>query len=99
MSASYADAPCLTPRFCSQLPEHFNAEAVAGTIGSRADAVDYLTWTFLFRRLLGNPSYYDLQATDPDDVNAFLSELVEDTLVALEVPPPPPPPHALTGHS
>lgn len=69
----------------AQLPEHFNAEVVAGTIGSRADAVDYLTWTFLFRRLLCNPSYYDLEATDPDDVNAFLSDLVEDTLLALEV--------------
>lgn len=68
-----------------QLAEHFNAEAVAGTIGCCADAVDYLTWTFLFRRLLANPSYYDLEGTDADSVNLFLSGLVEDTLADLEV--------------
>lgn len=68
-----------------QLAEHFNAECVAGTIASRADAVDYLTWTFLFRRLLANPSYYDLEGTDADSVNVFLSALVEDTLTDLEV--------------
>ena len=68
-----------------QLAEHFNAEVAAGTIGSKQDAVDYLTWTFFFRRLLQNPSYYGLADTDEGDVNAFLSGLVEDNLAALEV--------------
>jgi len=67
------------------LAEHFNAEVAAGTIGSKQDAVDYLTWTFFFRRLLQNPSYYGLGDTDEEDVNAFLSGLVEDNLAALEV--------------
>ncbi|GAX76248.1 hypothetical protein CEUSTIGMA_g3692.t1 [Chlamydomonas eustigma] len=67
-----------------QLANHFNAEVVAGTITCRQDAVDYLTWTFFFRRLLQNPSYYDLEETTAEALNVYLTELVEGALVALE---------------
>lgn len=33
------------------LHDHINAELVAGTIASKQDAVDFLTWTYFFRRL------------------------------------------------
>ena len=49
-----------------QLPDHFNAEVVAGTIRSKQDAVDYLTWTYFFRRLVKNRSYYDLESVEHD---------------------------------
>ncbi len=70
---------------CPQVADHFNAEVVAGTIASTQDAMDYLTWTFFYRRLLQNPTYYDLDGTGPEEVSAFLSRMVEGTLAALQV--------------
>ena len=66
------------------LPDHLNAEIVAGTVTSKQDAMDYLTWTYFFRRLLMNPSYYELEDTDNESVNKFLSSLVEDAITQVE---------------
>ncbi|CAK9255752.1 unnamed protein product [Sphagnum jensenii] len=66
------------------LHDHLNAEVAAGTIASKQDAIDYLTWTYLFRRLVMNPSYYDLEETSSAAINVFLSSLVNSTLQALE---------------
>ncbi|KAK3734227.1 hypothetical protein QZH41_012947, partial [Actinostola sp. cb2023] len=66
------------------LPEHFNAEIVAGTITSKQDAMDYMTWTYFFRRLVMNPSYYNLEDTDHENINKFLSGLVEEATSELQ---------------
>jgi len=66
------------------LHNYINAEIVGGAIKSLQDAIDYLTWTFLFRRLLVNPSYYGLQDTSPEAVNSFLLELMTTVLTDLE---------------
>ncbi|XP_042461584.1 DExH-box ATP-dependent RNA helicase DExH14-like isoform X1 [Zingiber officinale] len=66
------------------LHDHINAEVVSGTISHKEDAVHYLTWTFLFRRLVLNPSYYGLEDTDANTLNSFLSSLVLNTFEVLE---------------
>ncbi|KAI5074534.1 hypothetical protein GOP47_0010495 [Adiantum capillus-veneris] len=64
--------------------DHLNAEVVVRTIENKQDAVDYLTWTFMYRRLTQNPNYYNLQGTSHRHLSDHLSELVENTLSDLE---------------
>ena len=66
------------------LADHLNAEIVASTIGSKQEAVDYLTWTYFFRRLLVNPSYYELESLDHTQINQYLSQLVKSSIKTLE---------------
>lgn len=67
------------------LPDHLNAEIVAGTIQSRQDAVDYMTWTYFFRRLVQNPSYYGMEGIQEEDMNLFLTMTVGKCLDQLEL--------------
>eukprot|EP00112_Aurelia_sp_Birch-Aquarium-sp1_P011482 Seg2414.1 transcript_id=Seg2414.1/GoldUCD/mRNA.D3Y31 product="U5 small nuclear ribonucleoprotein 200 kDa helicase" protein_id=Seg2414.1/GoldUCD/D3Y31 len=66
------------------LHDHFNAEVVTKTISNKQDAVDYLTWTFLYRRMTQNPNYYNLQGVSHRHLSDHLSEMVENTLSDLE---------------
>ncbi|XP_013879087.1 activating signal cointegrator 1 complex subunit 3 [Austrofundulus limnaeus] len=68
----------------SVLSDHLNAEITAGTISSKQDALDYLTWTYFFRRLVMNPSYYSLEDISHESINKYLSSLVERSLRDLE---------------
>jgi antiviral helicase SLH1 len=70
------------------LANHLGAEISAETIASKQDALDYLTWTFFFRRLHKNPTYYGLEISADEQntvaaqehANDFLIELVDEAL-------------------
>ncbi|KAL3923274.1 MAG: hypothetical protein SGILL_001748 [Bacillariaceae sp.] len=68
----------------SHLHDHIISECVTKTIETMQDAVDYLTWTFLYRRLPKNPTYYGLQGTSNVHISEFLSEMVETVMGDLE---------------
>jgi pre-mRNA-splicing helicase BRR2 len=66
------------------LHDHFSAEIVTKTVENKQDAVDYLTWTLLYRRMTQNPNYYNLQGVTHRHLSDHLSELVENTLSDLQ---------------
>lgn len=65
------------------LHNHLNAEAASGRVQDVLGCVDYLSYTYYFRRLLRNPSYYGLEATDDESVQRHLLGLIESTLADL----------------
>ncbi|KAH9270511.1 hypothetical protein BASA83_007323 [Batrachochytrium salamandrivorans] len=67
------------------LEDHFNAEVSGGTIKSKQDAMDYLTWTYLYRRVRMNPTFYGSEDSSDMATTTYLSNLIEDTLEALSV--------------
>eukprot|EP01156_Anaeramoeba_ignava_P023643 Anaeramoba_ignava/c21685_g2_i1.p2 GENE.c21685_g2_i1~~c21685_g2_i1.p2 ORF type:complete len:772 (-),score=270.97 c21685_g2_i1:36-2351(-) len=66
------------------LHDHINAEIVSGTITNKQDMMDFFTWTYLFRRLSINPSYYQIEDASTEGINKFLSKLIEETTADLE---------------
>lgn len=65
------------------LHDAFVAEISTKMIASTQDAVDWTTYTYFYRRLLANPSYYGMTDTSHEGLSAHLSELVESTLKEL----------------
>ncbi|KAA8909084.1 Sec63 Brl domain-containing protein [Sphaerosporella brunnea] len=71
--------------------DHLGAEVSAGTIANKQDALDYLTWTFFFRRLHKNPTYYglDIAIEEQDSLSAqeaaneYLIEMVDKSMSEL----------------
>ena len=62
------------------LHDAFVSEISTKMIASTQDAVDWATYTYFYRRLLANPSYYSLTDTSHEGLSTHLSELIENTL-------------------
>ena len=67
----------------NQLPDHINAEVASGTITNKSSCLEYLSWTYFWRRLIKNPSFYGLKDTSPTEVNDYLLKLIDNTLLRL----------------
>jgi pre-mRNA-splicing helicase BRR2 len=66
------------------LHDHISAEVVTKVIENKQEAVDYLTWTFYYRRLTLNPNYYNMTGTTHRHISDHLSELIENVINDLE---------------
>ncbi|SCW02100.1 LAFE_0E14180g1_1 [Lachancea fermentati] len=67
------------------LDDHMGAEISSGSITNKQEALDFLSWTFLFRRAHHNPTYYDISDDVSDfGVNKHLSELIDATIENLK---------------
>lgn len=65
------------------LDNHLCAEICAGTIVTKQDALDYLTWTFFFRRLHKNPSYYGLEISAEEHNSTTAQQLANEFMISM----------------
>lgn len=66
------------------LHDHINAEIAAGNLKNIQDILDYISWTFFYRRLMNNPSYYGLYSDKLEDFQQYLLTLIYNVLSDLE---------------
>ncbi|KAG9670241.1 Sec63-domain-containing protein, partial [Aureobasidium melanogenum] len=65
------------------LDNHLGAEVSAETVATKQDALDYLTWTFFFRRLHKNPSYYGLEISSEEHNTVAAQQLANEYMVEM----------------
>ncbi|GKY99048.1 hypothetical protein MPSEU_000860500 [Mayamaea pseudoterrestris] len=59
--------------FIKQLPDHLNAEIVGGTVSTIQEAVQWLGYTYLHIRMLGNPLAYGIKPEEKNDDPTLVS--------------------------
>ncbi|KAL1584973.1 hypothetical protein WHR41_06112 [Cladosporium halotolerans] len=65
------------------LDNHLGAEVSAETVSTKQDALDYLTWTFFFRRLHKNPSYYGLEIPAEENNSIAAQQAANDYMIEM----------------
>ncbi len=59
-----------------ELPDHFNAEVVQGSITNLRDAVNWLGYTYLYVRMLRNPKHYGIPGDELQEDRELLKRRV-----------------------
>ncbi|XBW36887.1 hypothetical protein QEN19_002466 [Hanseniaspora menglaensis] len=63
------------------LDDHLGAEIVNGTVSVKQECMDFLKYTFLFRRIFHNPSFYGIKEdTSINAINKHISKLIDNSL-------------------
>ncbi|CCH43112.1 pre-mRNA-splicing helicase BRR2 [Wickerhamomyces ciferrii] len=60
--------------------DQFLNEISTGLIKSRQDCIDWLTFSYFYRRLQANPSFYGVKDISHVGLSSYLTELVESSL-------------------
>ena len=66
------------------LENHFYTDIKNKIINSKQKCVDWLTWSFFYKRLMKNPNYYELKGKSNQYLYEYISEMVENKLGELE---------------
>lgn len=64
----------------NHLHDAFVTEISTKMIEAGDDAINWTTFSYFYRRLLANPSYYGLASTTHEGLSNYMSDLVETTL-------------------
>ena len=63
------------------LYDHINAEISSGMLTDKKQCIEYIKWTYFFKRLVKNPTYYGLaDAKNPKVLNEYINKLLEKVL-------------------
>ena len=66
------------------LENHFFTDIKNKIINTKQKCVDWLTWSFFYKRLMKNPNYYELKGKSNQYLYEYISEMVENKLTELE---------------
>lgn len=67
----------------SKVVDNLNAEVVAGNVQNRKDGVDWLTYTYLYVRMLMSPDIYNVPDTEEDSSLKYGESLIHSALAIL----------------
>ena len=63
-----------------QIDDHINAEIARGTIETQQGSINWLTWSYAFRRILKNPNFYSIVDNKNETIKKFLIGLVDKSV-------------------